>query len=175
MRNPDTPLDTVWVLGDQLDRRLGALGRGEGRADVDDTPWVPRAHGRETTYQRDLEPGEVDDAVRVLAAQVVDDIRAEGRPCARVHLKVRFTPFFTVNRSRKLPEPTWDAGVIADTALAAGAGLPVSIAFNGLGQLAGPAPAWVEVSHVRLGSARRLVVRIDAGLIRICRPLSECA
>ena len=42
---------------------------------------------------------------------------AEGRPCARVHLKVRFAPFFTVNRSRKLAEPTWDAGVIADTAL----------------------------------------------------------
>ena len=33
---------------------------------------------------------EVEDALRVLAAQVVDDIRAEGRPCARVHLKVRF-------------------------------------------------------------------------------------
>ena len=30
---------------------------------------------------------------------------AEGRACARVHLKVRFAPFFTVNRSRKLAEP----------------------------------------------------------------------
>ena len=63
----------------------------------------------------------------------------------------------------------------ADTALAAGAGLPASIVFNGLGQLAGPAPDRVEVSHVTLGSARRLVVRIDAGLIRICRPLQGCA
>ena len=33
-----------------------------------------------------------------------------------MHLKVRFRPFFTVNRSRKLAEPTWDAAVIADTA-----------------------------------------------------------
>ena len=72
-------------------------GRGSGRSavaraapTVDDTPWVPRAHGRETTYQRDLaDRSEVEDALRVLAAQVVDDIRAEGRPCARVHLKVR--------------------------------------------------------------------------------------
>nr|WP_314629192.1 GspH/FimT family pseudopilin [uncultured Noviherbaspirillum sp.] len=63
----------------------------------------------------------------------------------------------------------------AGTALAAGAGLPVSIAFNGLGQLAGPAPGRVEVSHVRLGSARRLEVRIDAGMVRICKPQSECA
>ena len=54
----------------------------------------------------------------MLAAQVVDQIAAEGRPCARVHLKVRFAPFFTVNRSRKLAEPTFDAGSVADTALA---------------------------------------------------------
>ena len=90
----------------------------ESSSTVDDTPWVPRAHGRETTYQHDLDPEQVDDAVRVLAAQVVDDLRAEGRACARVHLKVRFRPFFTVNRSRKLAEATWDPGVIADTALA---------------------------------------------------------
>lgn len=106
-------------FGPQTGPWLRALGMGEGSSDVDDTPWVPRAHGRETTYQRDLVGfAEVEEAVRSLAAQVVDDIRAEGRPCARVHLKVRFRPFFTVNRSRKLAEPTWDPTVIADTALA---------------------------------------------------------
>lgn len=62
-----------------------------------------------------------------------------------------------------------------DTALAAGAGLPASFVFNGLGQLAGPAPDRVEVSHVTLGSARRLVIRIDAGLVRVCRPPQDCA
>lgn len=105
-------------FGPQSGPWLGDLGRGEGGSEVDDTPWVPRAHGRETTYQRDLTtPEEVEDAVRSLAQQVVDDIRAEGRACARVHLKVRFAPFFTVNRSRKLAEPTWDPAVIAATAL----------------------------------------------------------
>ena len=105
-------------FGPQTGPWLGALGRGESSSEVDDTPWVPRAHGRETTYQRDLvDRSEVEDALRVLAAQVVDDIAAEGRPCARVHLKVRFAPFFTVNRSRKLAEPTEDAGSVADTAL----------------------------------------------------------
>jgi DNA polymerase-4 len=34
-----------------------------------------------------------------------------------VHLKVRFAPFFTTNRSRKLAEPTYDADAIAATAL----------------------------------------------------------
>ena len=105
-------------FGPQTGPWLGALGRGESSSTVDDTPWVPRAHGRETTYQHDLATAaEVEAALRVLAAQVVDDIRAEGRPCARVHLKVRFVPFFTVNRSRKLPEPTWDVAVLADTAV----------------------------------------------------------
>ena len=55
-------------------------------------------------------------ALRVLAEQVVEDIRAEGRACFRVHLKVRFVPFFTFNRSRKLAEPTYDPAVIAETA-----------------------------------------------------------
>jgi len=97
---------------------IGQLGRGSGSSVVDDTPWVPRAHGRETTYQQDLTTHEqVEAALLVLAEQVVADIRAEGRPCQRVHLKVRFAPFFTFNRSRKLPEPTWEPGVVAATAL----------------------------------------------------------
>lgn len=60
------------------------------------------------------------------------------------------------------------------TALAVGAGLPASLVFNGLGQLAGAAPGRIEVSHVTLGSARRLVIRIDAGMARICKPQQDC-
>jgi len=94
------------------------LGRGAGSADVDDTPWVARAHGRETTYQRDLtSPEEVAAAVRTLADDVARDLHREGRACVRVQLKVRFAPFFTVTRIRKLPEPTFDAAVLAQVAL----------------------------------------------------------
>jgi DNA polymerase IV len=97
---------------------LARLGRGEGRATVDDTPWVARAHGHETTFQEDLtDATDVAAAVRGLTARVVEDIRAEGRPCQRVHLKVRFAPFFTVTRVRKLAEPTFDPETIAGTAL----------------------------------------------------------
>jgi DNA polymerase-4 len=105
-------------FGPQTGPWLARLGRGESTSTVDDTPWVPRAHGRETTYQRDLQgPEEVDAAVRLLSDQVIQDLRAERRPCERVHLKVRFAPFFTVTRSRKLASPTWDPGVVAETAL----------------------------------------------------------
>ncbi|MGH3413673.1 MAG: DNA polymerase IV, partial [Marmoricola sp.] len=114
--SPEEPL--VAEFGPNTGPHIGRLGRGAGSNRVDDTPWVARARGRETTYQHDLTtPAQVEEAVHALVAQVVRDIRAEGRRCARVHLKVRFAPFFTVNRSRKLTEPTYDAGQIASTAL----------------------------------------------------------
>jgi DNA polymerase-4 len=105
-------------FGPTMGPHYGRLGRGVSSARVDDTPYIPRAHGRETTYQRNLtDPEEVARAIVSLAEQVVKDITAEGRPCMRVHLKVRFAPFFTVARSRKLAEPTYDAELIGRTAL----------------------------------------------------------
>ncbi len=113
---PDEPL--VSEFGPNTGPHIGRLGRGVSSATVDDTPWVARAHGRETTYQQNLtEPEEIAAAVTALAGQVVEDIREEGRACIRVHLKVRFAPFFTVNRSRKLSQPTFDPAVIAGTAV----------------------------------------------------------
>ena len=99
--------------------RLAELGRGGGAAWPDDTPWIPRARGRETTYQEDLMgTDEVREALRELAIRVMEDIRGEGRPVQRVFLKVRFAPFFTFTRGRKLPEPTTDPEVLARTAFA---------------------------------------------------------
>jgi DNA polymerase-4 len=94
------------------------LGRGVDTSVVDATPWVARAHGREETYQRDLSWEEVPGAVRELAARVVEDIDREGRPAMRVHLKVRYRNFFTLTRSRKLPEPTNDPQLLGDVAVA---------------------------------------------------------
>lgn len=105
-------------FGPTMGPHFSRLGRGVSSAQVDDTPWVARAHGHETTYQQNLtEPDEIAAAIRVLADQVVEDIRREDRACMRVHLKVRFAPFFTTTRIRKLPEPTFDAATIAATAL----------------------------------------------------------
>lgn len=105
------------AFGPSTGPHLRNLGRGGTSAHVDDSPWVARAHGHETTYQRDLTtPDEVAAALRTLAEQVVADLRAEGRACERVHLKVRFAPFFTFTKVRKLPEPTSDAAIVAETA-----------------------------------------------------------
>ena len=114
----------VAEFGPATGPHLQRLGRGVSTSRVDDTPWTPRAHGRETTFQQDLSsPEEAAAALRVLATQVVADLETEGRACARVHLKVRFRPFFTVTRVRTLPGPTYDAEVIASTAEALLVGL----------------------------------------------------
>jgi DNA polymerase-4 len=105
-------------LGPTMGPWFHRLGRGEDSSPVDATPWVPRAHGREETFQTDLEdPAQVDEAVRALTRRVVADIDREGRPAARVGIKVRFRPFFTVSRSLTLPEPTNDPDTLAEAAV----------------------------------------------------------
>ncbi|MFD6137617.1 DNA polymerase IV, partial [Isoptericola sp. NPDC060257] len=97
----------VGELGPRMGAWYGELGRGEGSAVVDDTPWVARGHSRETTYQRNLTTADqVTAALRELAAQAHADTEAEGRAVFRVGLKVRYAPFFTRTLSRKLPAPT---------------------------------------------------------------------
>ena len=131
-RRAEEALETVRLTGfgdrrpQQLAESLGPtmgpwyrrLGRGVDSSPVDPTPWVPRAHGREETFQTDLADwAEVAAAARRLAAQVAEDVRAEGRPAVRVGVKVRYTPFETRQRSLTLPGPTDDGSVIADAAV----------------------------------------------------------
>ncbi|MFM6848688.1 MAG: DNA polymerase IV [Terrabacter sp.] len=116
------------VLVGEFGPRMGVwysqLSRGIGSAVVDDTPWIARGHSRETTYQRNLTtPEEVRDAVRELAAQAFDDTAEEGRPVFRVTLKVRYAPFFTQTKARKLPAPTSDRDEVVEAAVALAATL----------------------------------------------------
>ena len=116
------------VLVGEFGPRMGVwysqLGRGVGSAVVDDSPWIARGHSRETTYQRNLTtPDEVREAVRELASQVFDDTVAEGRPVFRVTLKVRYAPFFTQTKARKLPAATSERADVVDAAVALAATL----------------------------------------------------
>jgi DNA polymerase-4 len=106
------------TLGPTMGPWYRRLGRGVDSSPVDPTPWVARAHGRETTFQRDLTDwAEVAREARRLAAEVSRDVAAEERPAVRVGVKVRYTPFETRQRSLTLPRPTFDAAVIADAAV----------------------------------------------------------
>lgn len=81
---------------------LVLLGNGRGESDVDPTPYVPRSHGREVTYQRNLTDWtEVATEVARLARQVAAEVT--DRPVARVVVKVRYAPFVTVTHGTSLP------------------------------------------------------------------------
>ena len=68
----------VAAFGPSSGAHLGRLGRGGGRTRPDDTPWVARAHGRETTYQVDLTTAE-----EVQAALRRPRRRGSSTTCAR--------------------------------------------------------------------------------------------
>ncbi|MDY0910670.1 DNA polymerase IV [Microbacterium sp. CFBP9034] len=92
------------------------LGRGDGSAVVDDTPWVARGHGRETTFQQDLvDRSEIEGAALDLLEQVLKDIVAEGRPVVGVGLKVRYAPFLTKTFVHKVAATFDREVVIAET------------------------------------------------------------
>jgi nucleotidyltransferase/DNA polymerase involved in DNA repair len=81
---------------------LVLLGNGLGESEVDPTPYVPRSHGREVTFQRNLADwaeiaAEVSRLARQVAAEVTD------RPVARVVVKVRYAPFVTVTHGAPMP------------------------------------------------------------------------
>ncbi|MGH8916986.1 MAG: DNA polymerase IV, partial [Actinomycetes bacterium] len=87
-------------LGPAMGPYFVQLGRGIGREVVSASPWVARSRSRETTFQENLTAWEdVRTEVAALARRVTDDVVAEGRPAARVGVKVRFAPFTTRHRS----------------------------------------------------------------------------
>jgi DNA polymerase-4 len=105
------PTTGPWLVG---------IARGRASAVVDGTPHIARSRSRETTFQENLEDwARVRAEVSKLANRVAGDVLAEGRPAARVVVKVRYAPFFTRTHGRALPAPTTDAHEIERGALAA--------------------------------------------------------
>jgi DNA polymerase-4 len=111
------PDSLVAEFGPRMGPWYAQLGRGDGAQVVDDTPWVARGHGRETTFQQDLtEFAQVEEAVRQLVVRVLEDVTAEGRPVVGLTLKVRYAPFLTKTFNKKVSE-TFDRAVVLAGAL----------------------------------------------------------
>jgi nucleotidyltransferase/DNA polymerase involved in DNA repair len=89
---------------------LVLLGNGVGEREVDPTPYVPRSHGREVTFQRNLTDwAEVAEEIARLARQVAAEVT--DRPVARVVVKVRYAPFVTITHGTTLPpSQRWPPG-----------------------------------------------------------------
>ncbi len=99
---------------------LVLLARGRGDAEVDDSPYVAKAHGREETFQRNIAGwSRVEAEVARIAGLLALDLASEPRPAVRVVVKVRYAPFVTETHGVSLAAPSSEAGVIAAAAAAA--------------------------------------------------------
>jgi nucleotidyltransferase/DNA polymerase involved in DNA repair len=108
------------VFGPMTGPWLVLLGRGRGDADVDDSPYVARGHGKEETFQQNIADwSRVQDEVGRIAGLLAADLVAEGRPAVRVVVKVRYAPFVTETHGVTLSSPSSDAAVIEEAALSA--------------------------------------------------------
>jgi DNA polymerase-4 len=115
------------VFGPKTGPWIRQLGTGEGSDRVTSEPHVPRGVSREHTFQVDVaDPDEVRQEMTKLSHELMDDVRKDGRPVARVGIKVRFRPFITKTRSVTLPAPTTDEDGLARGAEAALAKLELS-------------------------------------------------
>ncbi|WP_439902838.1 DNA polymerase IV [Microbacterium azadirachtae] len=110
----DAPEDElVAEFGPRMGLWYRELGQGGRSAVVDDTPWIPRGHSRETTYQADLtDPAEIERAALALLDQVLDDVAEDGRGVIGLGLKVRYAPFTTKTFTKRIPETTDRAAVV---------------------------------------------------------------
>jgi nucleotidyltransferase/DNA polymerase involved in DNA repair len=108
------------VFGPMTGPWLVLLGRGRGDADVDDSPYVARGHGKEETFQQNIADwSRVQAEVARLARLLAADLAAEPRQAVRVVVKVRYAPFVTETHGVTLSSPSSEAAVIEQAARSA--------------------------------------------------------
>jgi DNA polymerase-4 len=105
------------VFGPMTGPWLVLLACGRGDAEVDDSPYVAKGHGREETFQRNIAGwSQVAAEVARIAGLLAVDLASEPRPALRIVVKVRYAPFITETHGVTLAEPSSDPAVIAQAA-----------------------------------------------------------
>ena len=94
------------VFGPMTGPWLVLLARGRGDAEVDDSPYVAKGHGREETFQRNIAAwSRVEAEVARIAGLLAADLASEPR-AVRIVVKVRYAPFVTETHGVTLATPT---------------------------------------------------------------------
>ncbi|RFA11113.1 DNA polymerase IV [Subtercola boreus] len=112
-----TPLQTlVSRVGEASGQKLHSLANGHDRRSVV-TERVEKSIGHEMTFEFDMsDPRQLRLELLRLSDQVAVRLRRAGLAAKTVALKVRFSDFSTISRSRTLSEPTDLAQTISDAA-----------------------------------------------------------
>jgi DNA polymerase-4 len=171
---------------------LVLLAQGRGDAEVDASPYVAKAHGREETFQRNIAGwSQVEAEVARIAGLLAGDLASEPRPAVRVVVKVRYAPFVTETHGVTLESPSSEAAVIAAAAAEALGRftgrrpvrlLGVRAQFEAGARLAGPwseRAGHAELAEGRVGGQRlalggggeaAALVEADGGLVGLGHP-----
>jgi DNA polymerase-4 len=82
-----------------------------------ESDWDPKSRGSETTFDKDLlEIPRLKQVLEDLSTEVSEDLRTMGRLARTVTLKVRYSDFTTITRSRTVGRPLDEAVRIAEIA-----------------------------------------------------------
>ena len=121
----ETVADVRGISAQVLERNLGKYGPflwelAHGR---DERPVIShraaKSHGAERTLASDLRSRrEIEGLIEGLAKRVAEDLERGGRPGRTITLKLRYSDFTTITRSRSRATPTHDPERIAATARA---------------------------------------------------------
>lgn len=115
IETPRAVLDRV--LGAAMGERVWNLARGRDAREVTTTR-VEKSVGHEETFRTDIGDAAVlRSELRRLSDRVAARLRAASWEASSVAIKVRFSDFSTVSRSRTLPEPSSVGQRIGDVAL----------------------------------------------------------
>jgi DNA polymerase-4 len=150
---------------DQLEQTLGKFGAFIHRLSFgqDDRPveteWEPKSTGTETTFNKDiLDLQHLFDILNDQAEELASDLRRKDRRGKTVTLKLRYSDFKTITRSRTLPYFTDVAPIIAENAQAllqqnTDAGTRpvrlIGISVSGLLQPGEPEQLWLDLKLIR--------------------------
>ena len=107
-------------------RILEGFGRSWGKSLLDHatgcddsevvSEWGPKSMSRETTFETDIQdPSDLWGTVESLASGLCEDLRAQGIVGRTVTLKIRFSDFKTITRSKSLGRPFDDEGTMNQT------------------------------------------------------------
>ncbi|MDQ3783565.1 MAG: DNA polymerase IV [Actinomycetota bacterium] len=108
------------ALGPRTGPWLIALGRGDDSSPVSPVPRRARSRSMERTFDEDVEDSAVIGAeVTRMILSLAEHSESSDRPIDGVTVKIRFAPFFTTTRSKRLARPSTDAESIVEAATVA--------------------------------------------------------
>jgi DNA polymerase-4 len=108
------------AFGQRTGPWLISLGLGDDSSPINSAPRRAKSRSLERTFDQNVDdPVVIGAEVSAMTRRLAEHSLTSGRPVSGVTVKIRFAPFFTQTRSRRLAEPSTDAEAILRAACVA--------------------------------------------------------